>query len=107
METNVKEIDVKTNAYNAGRLYAIYEAIFKESGARMNQFYQVQRNPAAVISDMAGLAVGESAYNKYEKSLCEVYDDISELPNSLDVENRATFVMGYYHQRNKLHKKEH
>lgn len=33
METNVKEIDVKTNAYNAGRLYAIYEAIFKESGA--------------------------------------------------------------------------
>lgn len=73
----------------------------------MNQFYQVQRNPAAVISDMAGLAVGKSAYNKYEKSLCEVYDDISELPNSLDVENRATFVMGYYHQRNKLHKKEH
>lgn len=43
METNVKEIDVKTNAYNAGRLYAIYEANFKESGARMNQFIKYNR----------------------------------------------------------------
>lgn len=106
METNVKEIDVKTNAYNAGRLYAIYETIFKESGARMNPFYQAQQNPAAIISNMAGLAIRESAYNKYEKCLCEIYDDISELPIRLDIGDRAIFVMGYYHQRNKINKKE-
>ena len=96
---------MKNNAFNTGRLYAIYETIFEENGQRVEKFMECMYNPRPHICNFVDLTIGTNAYKKYEKELCEVYDEINEIPQYQNSEQKIEFIRGYYTQYNKMKRK--
>jgi CRISPR-associated protein Csd1 len=106
------------NAYTCGQIFAVYEKLQKDvtnSNNISNLFDMAKKHPSIILSRLATLSKhhlnsakiknsGISHY--YAKMISELYAAIETIPNTLNIEEQAQFILGYYHQNNILYAKK-
>lgn len=108
-------------AYVLGRLFAVLEAIQKDSSPEINAtireryFNSANLTPSTVFPILMRLKNSHlkklerekgSARDYYEKKLAEICEKLTEFPKRLTLEEQGAFDLGYYHQRQKKFEKK-
>ena len=120
LEVSVELDECQTaSAYRMGRLFALLEKIQSDSAEsdlnstiKDRYFSSASTTPAAVFPRLfrlsqhhqAKLPPGTKVY--YEKLLQETISGLCDFPAHLTLEDQGLFVIGYYHQRQKLFTKK-
>lgn len=113
METCVNE-NYQSNAYQLGRLFAVYAAIQKKASPEVNvgvveRYYSsASVKPAFVLGKLASLSqyhlanvakVDKGAAIHYSKMLADISCKVKlPMPSVLTTEEQAEFALGYYQQ---------
>lgn len=123
---NFNELEVTTVAlneqsdsipYNLGRLFFVLEKLQKDSsGGKLNStirdkyFSSACANPASVFPTILRLSMHHSAkldneifYEALKSKLIERLGSENPFPNKLSLEDQGRFIVGYYHQKQKLY----
>ena len=103
-------------AYRLGRLFALLEKAQQDANPGINAtirdryFGAASATPRAVFPLLLRLAQHHIAKDEYgftiDKKIGELMDGITAFPAHLNLEQQGLFVLGYYHQRNALYKKQ-
>lgn len=121
-ESEFMDIDIQSSphsaAYNCGRLFEVYAALQEaatnvKSGILTSYYNRASKSPLFAIGllaqrsqfDFAKLKAGEKPYlyRHYQKMLEDIYGEIDEIPEALDLKQQAEFAVGFYHQRAKIY----
>ena len=113
--------EANDTAYVLGRIFAILEYIQKDASPEINStikdryFNSACSNPASVFPILMKLKnshlrkIGrQKEWRKayFEGVLAELLGKIKEFPKSLTLEEQGHFILGYYHQVQKLYEKK-
>lgn len=104
-----------STAYRLGRLFALLEKAQQDAVPGLNAtikdrfFGAASASPAIVFPQLLRLAQHHIAKAEYggliDKKIEEVASEIERFPAHLNLEEQGTFVLGYYHQRQAIYKK--
>lgn len=102
-------------AYRLGRLFALLEKAQQDANPGLNAtikdryFGAASATPGSVFPILLRLAQHHIAKSEYgrnvDKRIEEVVSEISVFPSHLNLEEQGLFVLGYYHQRQAIFKK--
>ena len=113
--------ETNDTAYVMGRIFAVLECIQKDASPEINAtikdryFNSACSNPASVFPILMKLKnshlrkIGrQKEWRKayFEGVLAELLGKITEFPKSLTLEEQGHFILGYYHQVQKLYEKK-
>lgn len=114
-ETTLRELEENRNdpAYLCGRIFAILEAIeWKTQGAISagirNYYPSASQRPASCFARLLQRAnwhlkklkkLNFGAFFGLQRQLQEILERLSAFPETISVQEQATFALGYYHQK--------
>ncbi len=121
-----KEIDEenRSTSYVAGRIFAMYEVIQERAlgdinaGIREKFFTSASTTPARAFGRLANMSLkhisklgkesekGGGLARFYDMELQELFAKIEDFPTLFKLEEQGQFVIGYYHQKQKIYTKK-
>ncbi len=111
----------KSISYRLGRLFATLEKIQKDASSRnlnstiRDRFYSAaSSSPASVLPSLIRLMntahfkkLNRGQQINYDNEICEIMDGIPpKMPAHLNLNEQATFAVGYYHQKQSFYLKK-